>query len=279
MKTLRVIVSALLVIITMNGFAQKTYNITRVQGTITNLTQGVKVEAGQAVSSQDHLLFESHNSYAIAIDDATNRYQLKLRQMGSEGIKPNFTAVADEVAQPTQMRNLMLSRFNPSETDVSDLRQYFGNDRFTIIGNEVNVPLNQESYRLSDDQFIVFYYKVENSTISKKVGFDDQTLLLEKEKLLSSSAGSIEGNEIANLTVYEYQMSSKSSREITRFTLVFVDKDELISEFNTIIPILKRQKMADIAIKKYLIEYYYDFYGATDSKTIDAFAEQIVKNF
>jgi len=37
--------------------------------------------------------------------------------------------------------------------------------------------------------------------------------------------------------------------------------------------------MADDDIKKYLIEYYYDFYGATDSKTIDQFADQIVKNY
>jgi hypothetical protein len=35
--------------------------------------------------------------------------------------------------------------------------------------------------------------------------------------------------------------------------------------------------MNDDDIKKYLIEYYYDFYGATDSKTIDNFASQIVK--
>jgi hypothetical protein len=37
--------------------------------------------------------------------------------------------------------------------------------------------------------------------------------------------------------------------------------------------------MAEDEIKKYLIEYYYDFYGATDSKTIDTFASQIVKDF
>jgi hypothetical protein len=81
------------------------------------------------------------------------------------------------------------------------------------------------------------------------------------------------------LAVYEYENTTKRGNEITRFTLVFVDKEDLLKEFNTIIPILKRQKMSDDDIKKYLIEYYYDFYGATDSKTIDSFTEQIVKNY
>jgi len=103
--------------------------------------------------------------------------------------------------------------------------------------------------------------------------------VLEKDKLVASSAGFITGNEISNLAVYEYERSTNRSQEITKFTLVFVDKDELKNEFFTIIPILKRQKMADDDIKKYLIEYYYDFYGATDSKTIDQFADQIVKNY
>jgi len=115
--------------------------------------------------------------------------------------------------------------------------------------------------------------------VQKKIGYEEQKLMLEKEKLVTSSVGSITGNEIADLQVYEYETTTRTGKEITRFTLVFVDKETLKNEFYTIIPILKRQRMADQDIKKYLIEYYYDFYGATDSKTIDMFADDIVKNY
>lgn len=279
MKTLRITLVPLLLLFALSSFGQGPYHVTRVHGTITNLSDGIKVVAGDEIAAGDILLFESLDSYAIAIDHEMNRFQLKMSEMPATDKQLKLMAAASEVANPTQMRNLMLARFDPLQSEVSDLRQYFGNDKFSIIGDSATVQLNEQTYPLTDDKFIVFYYKVDNNPVSKKIGYADQSLLLEKDKLVSSSAGTIDGDEISNLTVYEYQMSSKSSREITRFTLVFVDKKELINEFNTIIPILKRQKMADGDIKKYLIEYYYDFYGATDSKTIDAFAEQIVKSF
>lgn len=264
---------------TINTHAQTVYHVTRVQGTVTNLNTKLAVDAGDTLDSEDVLLFESYDSYLIAIGSSMERYQIKYPERAvSEGLT-TLTGTVKETASPTRMRNLMLARFNPTQSQISDLRQYFGNDKFSIIGDAVSVPLDQQKYPLTDDKFIVFYYRVDNNPVSKKIGHDDQSLILERNKLVSSSAGAIEGNEISDLTVYEYQVSSRSSREITKFTLVFVDKNELVNEFNTIIPILKRQKMDDLNIKKYLIEYYYDFYGATDSKTIDTFAEQIVKNY
>lgn len=278
MKTLKILV-VLVISLGFSTHAQDVYHVTRVNGTITNLGTGTNIIAGETLNPDDVLLFESLDSYAIAIGSAMGRFQIKIQEPLLTDEHQTLTAMVKDAALPTKMRNLMLARFDPSETQVSDLRQYFGNDKFSIIGDAVTVPLNQQNYSLSDDKFIVFYYRVDNNPVSKKIGHDEQSLILEKDKLVTSSAGSVEGNEISNLAVYEYQMSSRSSHEITRFTLVFVDKNELINEFNTIIPILKRQKMADDDIKKYLIEYYYDFYGATDSKTIDTFAEQIVKNY
>jgi len=278
MRSLRITL-AILLFIGYSANAQDMYHVTRVNGELTNLSTGKIVEAGDALSSDDLILFESMESYAIAIGSSMGRFQIKIQDHHIDDQKQRLALTAKEAALPTKMRNLMLARFDPNQTEVSDLRQYFGNDKFSIIGDTVNVPLSEQKYPLSDDKFIVFYYKVDNNPVSKKIGHQQQTLVVDRDALVKSSVGAIDGNEITDLAVYEYEMSSRSGNEITRFTLVFVDKDELVNEFNTIIPILKRQRMSDEDIKKYLIEYYYDFYGATDSKTIDSFAEQIVKNF
>ena len=278
MKTLKIFTSIFL-FLSINTYGQDVYNVTRVNGNVTVLASGKNVVAGDILNPDEFLLFESLDSYAIAIGSDMSRYQIKILDSQLTTDPQMLTSTVKDAAIPTRMRNLMLARFDPSEQEVSDLRQYFGNDKFSVIGDAVNVPLNNQKYPLTDDKFIVFYYKVDNSPVSKKIGHDQQTLLLEKDQLFTSSVGSVSGNSIANLAVYEYENSTKRGNEITRFTLVFVDKDELVTEFNTIIPILKRQKMANVDIKKYLIEYYYDFYGATDSKTIDGFAEQIVKSY
>ncbi len=278
MKSAKLIVLFLL-FLGLGVQAQDFYHVTRVNGKITNLKTGQCVAAGDALNPDDVLLFESLDSYAIAIGSGMGRFQIKIQDPQITDEHQLLTSATKDAAVPTKMRNLMLARFDPSQSEISDLRQYFGNDKFSIIGDAITVPLSEQKYPLSDDKFIVFYYRVDNNPVSKKIGHQQQTLLVEKDKLVTSNVGSVEGNEIANLAVYEYETSTRSSHEITRFTLVFVDKDELVNEFRTIIPILKRQRMAEDEIKKYLIEYYYDFYGATDSKTIDTFAAQIVKDF
>ena len=102
--------------------------------------------------------------------------------------------------------------------------------------------------------------------------------MVEKDKLLATNAGSIASNEIPSVAVYLYEKNTRTSEEITKFDLVFVDQEALTNEFYTILPILRRQKMSNDDIKKYLIEYYFDFYGATDSKSIKQFVDNLVDN-
>lgn len=258
--------------------AQERYDVTRVQGKVTYFNSGKVVKAGDVLSAEDQLTFENIDAYVIAINQNMLRFQIKLTEPTAPESQQVLTAKVKDIAVITKKRSLMAARFNPSENEIADLKNYFGNEKFSVIGDKVDVTLNPQKYPLSDNKFIVFYYRVDNKPVSKKIGFEQQTIQLDKNKILTSNAGTVEGNEIANLAVYNYEATTKTSEEITKFTLVFVDKEALKNEFNTILPILKRQKMNDEEIKKYLIEYYYDFYGATDSKTIDAFAAEVVKS-
>lgn len=266
-------------LLSMSTKAQDTYNVTRVNGTVTFAKTGKPVKPGDVLNPNDQVKFENFDAYVITINQRMARYMLKLNPPQSNTVSRNQALVATvkDIALVTKRRSLMSARFNPNEKEVSDLKNYFGNDKFSIIGDQVDIALNASKYPLSDNKFIVFHYKVNNNPVSKMIAFDQQTLKIEKDKILATKAGNINGNEVSDLSVYLYEKPTRNSEEITKLTLVFVDKETLKNEFKTILPILKRQKMNDEAIKKYLIEYYYDFYGATDSKTIDAFAGDVVK--
>lgn len=259
--------------------AQDTYNVTRVNGNVTFAKSGKPVKPGDILNPNDQVKFENFDAYVISINQRMARFMLKLNppQANSSKQSPVLTATVKDIALVTKRRSLMSARFNPNEKEVTDLKNYFGADKFSVIGDSVDIALNSSNYPLSENKFVVFHYKVNNSLVSKKIPYDQQTLKIEKDVILSTKAGPINGNEVPELTVYLYEKSTKASEKITNLTLVFVNKETLRNEFKTILPILQRQKMNDEAIKKYLIEYYYDFYGATDSKTIDAFAGEVVK--
>lgn len=270
---------AFLFLIGITAQAQDTYNVTRVNGNVSFVKSGKQIKPGDVLTPSDQVKFESFDAYLITINQKMARFVLKLNPPVSNATKQNqvLTATVKDIALVTKRRSLMATRFNPNEKEVTDLKNYFGTDKFSIIGDNVDVALNAQKYPLSDNKFIVFHYKVNNNPVSKMIGYEQQTIKIEKDKILSTKAGPVGGNEVPELSVYLYEKSSRTSEEITKLTLVFVDKETLKNEFKTILPILKRQKMNDEAIKKYLIEYYYDFYGATDSKTIDAFAGEVVK--
>jgi len=163
-----------------------------------------------------------------------------------------------------------------NEPEVKDLKNYFGSDEFTIIGDSLGVPLNTSVYPLNSNQFIVFYYTINDQPVTKKIGFNENILNIDREKLMKSKTAELEDAEITNLTVYRYERDSQQTDFITEFSLNFVEREAIISEFKTLIPILRSQEMDRAQIKNYMKEYYYDFYGITDKKYLESFTEDVL---
>ena len=252
------------------------FHVVKVQGNITNLNSGKTIKPGDVVQAKDRLAFESVNASIVAIGDNRTKYVIKMPKTDKVD-KTNLVVLAGQAATAVKSRNAFKSRaFNPDQKEVADLKQYFGSERFSIIGDQVNVTLSEKIYPLSPDKFIVFYYTVKDKSVSKKLGFDQQTIKIEANKLKEVKGETISADEIEGVMVYQYEMPSKNYSEITTFNLLFVDGIALTAEFNTIIPILRNQKMEDKAIKEYLVDYYVDFYGTTDSKALSEFIDGVL---
>lgn len=253
------------------------YHVVKVQGNITNLNTGKAIKAGDVIQAKDRLAFESVSANMVAIADNRTKYVIKMPKTEKVD-KTSLIVLTSQAATAVKSRNAFKSRaFNPDQKEVVDLKQYFGNDRFSIIGNQVNVTLSEQIYPLSPDKFIVFHYNVKDKPVSKKLGFDQQTIKIEADKLKEVKGETITTDEIEGVMVYQYEMPSKNYLEITSFNLLFVDGVALTNEFNTIIPILRTQKMDDKGIKEYLVDYYVDFYGVTDSKALSEFIDGVLK--
>jgi len=276
MKPVVHLLVVLLLAISVNVQAQESFIVTRINGVVTNNKTGTQLKAGDVLQPSDKVTFDSFDSYVISIGQNMGRYMIKLHEPPAPETIQQLSAMVKDIAVPTKRRSLMAERYRPDETAVSDLRSYFGNDKFTIIGDNIAVPINPQSYPIDENKFVVFYYRVNNNPVSKKIGYDNTTLFIERDKLVNTNAGVITQNEIPSVAVYLYERNTKTSEEITKFNLAFVDKETVTNEFMTIIPILVKQKMGKDEIKKYLIEYFYDFYGATDSRSIKAFVDELV---
>lgn len=278
MKTKLNLIVAFLLMLGSTVLAQESYIVTRINGKVMNYKTGTQLKAGDVLQPADRVTFDTFDSYIISISQNMGRFMMKMHEPTIPDALQQLTVTVKDIAVPTKRRSLMAERYKPEEPEITDLKGYFGSDKFSVIGNKVIIPVNSGSYPIDENKFIVFYYRVNNNPVSKKIGYEQNALMVEKDKLLSTNSGEIASNEIPSVAVYLYEKNTRSSEEITKFDLVFVDQEALTNEFFTILPILRRQNMSNADIKKYLIEYYFDFYGATDSKSIKQFVDQLVDN-
>jgi len=278
MKTKFNLIVVFLIMISSSLIAQESYIVTRINGKVMNYKTGTQLKAGDVLQPGDRVTFDTFDSYIISISQNMGRFMMKMHEPPSPDALQQLTVTVKDVAVPTKRRSLMAERYKPEESEISDLKGYFGNDKFSVIGSKVSIPVNPTTYKIDENKIIVFYYRVNNNPVSKQLGYDQNVLIVEKDKLMATNSGTIASNEIPSVAVYLYEKNTRTSEEITKFDLVFVDQEALTNEFYTILPILRRQKMGNDDIKKYLIEYYFDFYGATDSKSIKQFVDQLVDN-
>ncbi len=163
-----------------------------------------------------------------------------------------------------------------SDKAVDNLRDYFGRKNFFVIGDKLSVVLDGKVYPLNNDKFIVFYYKINGEQVSKKIGFDNGKLVLEKKKLLHSGENVHKSDTITDVQVYQYEISTKHSEYITKFNLCFIAKDELVEKLTTAKGFVQDQGLEPKEIKEYLWEFFGDEFGKTDGTVLDKIINTIV---
>ena len=269
MKYLSTLILALCSLVLYTQDAGEIYNIIQIRGGIFNISAGSNLEQGNILKPKDKLEFEN-NAFATVISNAKRKYSLKMPYFtGSEDV----FAYAELSLSPVHSRGQLSTRGAIGESGVKDLKNYLGNETFNIIGDKHEILLDKDLYKLNNDEFIVFYYTINENQVSKKVGFNKQVLNIEKEKLIASKGDTLYSDTIKLVSVYKYQQSTGNNELITKINLSFVNELELKKEFFTIILILRKQNMTDDEISDYLKEYFYDIYGQVDDDQLNKLIE------
>jgi len=245
------------------------YNIIKVNGQIINTSTGKSLSAGDKVRPNDQLQFDSRLSSALAISSSRGKFSLKVPEGSDAFSDSKLLAVADNAVSPIKSRNQLSTR-SIGNGLVKDLKSYFGADEFTIVGNTLNLKLDPDIYPLNENNFIVFSYMQDGKQVTKKIGFTDQQIKIEKDKLLVN----VTDPHLVGVIVYQYNKTSNSPVEITKFNLNFVEADNLMKEFKAVVDVLNGMKLQKEDKTKYLTDYFVDIYGQTDQSQLSQLVNQ-----
>jgi hypothetical protein len=250
--------------------ANEFYHIIKVDGTIVNTSSGKSLAPGDNIKPTDKLEFKSPYATALVISNTRGKFTLKMPEnkdlFDSKG-DAKLLAMADNAVSPIDSRGMLATR-GIGSSEVKDLKTYLGPDNFYLIGKTLSVKLNKTAYPLSDNQFLVFMYNLKNQSQSKKIGFSNQYLNIDRDALIKSPEDLQQGNSLKEVQVYKYDKATDKKDLITKVNIVFLDEEKLKQEFDVIIPFLQDQSLDRVHVIDYLKGYFNDVYGNTDSDVL-----------
>jgi hypothetical protein len=244
------------------------YHIIKIKGKILNVTTGESLSPGDKINASDQLEFMDQYSQAIVMGDKTGKFTITMPEGDIFG-ESKLLAMAETAASPIEGRSQLITRAGGEQT-VDDLNNLFGNESFYIIGERLDINMDPDNYSLSKENYITLEFSLNEEHISKKLKSNNQTLYINKMALI----GENEPDTISNVSVYQYDMSSRTINKITEMNMVFVDEDVLINEMNMIKKLLIEQEKSRKDIINYLAKYFVDIYGKTDHGQLFSFIRE-----
>jgi len=243
------------------------YYVIKVKGTIINKNSGKILVPGDQIKSSDQLSFSNATDQAIVLSSSRGKFTLAIPQ---DNLFDNNTllAYADKSLSPVDSRSQLATR-SLAQGKQSDLKNYFGNQTFYIIGKELSVALDETKYPLNPSTYLsVEYFEKEQKSV--KVKNTNQTVTL----ALNDFRSTIETQKhdtIHNASLYHYDNQHKLINKITDVNMVFLDEQLLNQEFKTIISVLKQGNMDPKEINAYIFQYFIDIYGQTDNYMLNQY--------
>ena len=222
------------------NLADNEFKVITVRGEIVFEKSGENMKRGDLYVKGTPLSFASNESRASVYNSNQGRYVLSGNTRGKLKILPATNNIS---TRSGALLNLV------------DLKNHF-DGRYLIIKRQ-ELQINQEAFPMNEDSFFYLKYEHQGELIPKKLRFEGDYLILDKEEIFKIDGEAIPIEE-KEMTLY-YRGAEKTLK-INKFTPVFPDEEELKEEVGLILELRESDKTYE---EKYNegTSYLNEFYG------------------
>jgi hypothetical protein len=243
----------------------ETYHIVHIQGDIQHVSKNVSLQRGMTIYATDKVLFKSSTAKAVVISSAKGRFVLAPPAQNKAAKFQEVVVVLSEVIFPIKKTNANLSIRAVGGEQVFDLKQYFGEGQYYIIGDMLKVRVSQEKYPLNDNKSIVYRFIYQGKAINRKVIYTEDVIQISAKELFTDKEGkAIDPADVEAVELYQFTATPKSAEKILIFQPIFLPEEELKESLNAFLKVEK-----NITDKqKALLDFFQDAFGKTDEQVL-----------
>jgi hypothetical protein len=276
MKTLISLFSSILLFLSIQLSAQDSFYVIHLKGKVSNQKTGKDLQIGDQITSNDNLKFSDASSLAV-IMGAKGKFTIQ------PGAKPNaqneFLAFVNNSVVPLRS-NGHLSTRGAEENGVIDAKNYFGSDKFVIVGDSLNIFLDRKAYPMNNTSFFIYRYTYNGEAVVKKMSFNGDTLKFNRRELYTHNNTLIPYTEVEKVDIYycsKCDEATKNYSKITTLSPLFLDEETLKYELKVQQNIYKSQNYAPSLVVDEFTAFVRDVYGHTDDDVLKKWIKKQIK--
>ncbi len=216
------------------------YRVIKVNGHIIYTKKGKDMHQGDVFNATEAITFKTPDSRAAVISKVNGR---KILSPKSKSSKATLLPPMNNISSRSGGLNNLI-----------DLKNHFDGD-YLVLGTS-KLKINEKSFPMNEQAFFFMKYQYNGEAINKKLSYDGDKLVIDKEEIFKVDGKPIDGSGIE--TVELFYLNGKTKTTINSFNLKFGNDDELSTELKIILTELDNadEKAVLDEITSYLNEYY-----------------------
>jgi hypothetical protein len=273
----RIILSLSLILAMCLGAYAQSFYVMHIKGKLFHQGNGKEIMQGDVITPSDKIRFSDNTASAVLINTKTGRYTLK-PNAGKSGSELNY--VVSQVISPISQAAGLNTRGGINEntgTDVKDIAEYFGYGSFLFCDSSGSVLLNAAKWPIDPTHYFVYSYKYRGENVNKKVGWKNNTLLLEYKPLYTVKSEVIQLDSLPVVKLYYVNGSMDDSECVASFHPVFKQKEDIVNELRLVKKIYETDSSGDASIRMQLKAYISEVYGKCDAALLETLLKEAMK--
>ena len=213
---------ALLFVFAFCPIYSQEYQVLHVKGKVIRESDGIALKPGDKITEKEKIRFETKESMAAVLNKEKGRYILKAT--GDTEQQNDLVYILKSTISP--VRGGMSSRAAGINNDL-DFQLYFAQAPYVWAGEVLKIAVSPAAYPMDENRFFYIEYSFSGDWIGKKLEFENEFLIIEKESLFEIDGKPVDPEKVSDYTLYYYDTVTEESKKITDIKFVLITSEEL----------------------------------------------------